>query len=138
MRTLVLSLTLTLACASSSSPPPEPVAVSTQQGAEQPAPTTSAPADVPEVPSRQVIGRTLAALGDRVAACVTSPGPRGQVQVAVEIVSDGSVRDVQLSPNFAGTSEGGCIVDVLRSAYFGPFQRATYRVQYPYRVRVEN
>ena len=85
-----------------------------------------------------MIGRTLRALNSRVAACVTSPGPRDQVQVAVEIVSDGSVRDVQVSPNFAGTSEGDCIADVLRSANFGPFQRATYRVQYPYRVRVEN
>jgi hypothetical protein len=138
MRVLVLSLTLTLACSRSSSPPPEPVAVSSQQGGEQPAPSTSAPADVPEVPSREVIAQTLRALNARVAACVTSPGPRDQVQVAVTLVSDGSVRDAQVSPNFAGTSEGDCIVDVLRSAYFGPFQRATYRVQFPYRVRVEN
>lgn len=138
MHRLVLCLTMLVACASSSSPSPEPVAVSSQ-GDEQPTtPTANAPAtDVPEVPSREVIGRTLSALRVYVAACVTSPGQRDVVSVTVEIVSDGSVRDVQLSPNFAGTAEGDCIVNVLRSAYFGPFQRETYRVNFPYRVRVE-
>jgi hypothetical protein len=137
MRKLVFSVALTLACASSSSPPPEPVAVASQ-GDERSTPPTTSSTEVPEVPSRDVIARTLRALHAQVAACVTSPGPRDEVRVRVEIVSDGSVRDVQLSPNFAGSSEGGCIVDILRSADFGPFRRETYSVIFPYRVRVEN
>ena len=65
------------------------------------------------------------------------PGLCDEVSVAVEIASDGSVRDVQLSPAIADRRTK---LHRQRASKreLQAFPRETYRVNYPYRVRAAN
>ena len=85
------------------------------------APPTPPPAEAVPANQRSPLNRgaALAALGSSgaaAAACKRSDGPRGSGSANVTFSPDGSVKSVSVSPPFAGTAVGQCVVNAFRGA----------------------
>jgi serine/threonine-protein kinase len=95
--------------------------------ANVPATTTSTPpADVVPVDQRAPLNRgaALAALGSAASAataCKREGGPSGTGSASVTFSPDGPVKSVTVSPPFAGTAVGQCVLAVFRGAHVPPF-----------------
>jgi hypothetical protein len=91
--------------------------------------TTAPPAPAEVVPppdQRSPLNRgaALAALGSAAsaaAACKRVDGPSGSGSASVTFSPDGPVKSVSVSPPFAGTAVGQCIVSAFRGAHVPPF-----------------
>jgi len=91
--------------------------------------------DAPETPTRTDVQAAMNAVSGAVSAC----GRGGTVTVSVEFGSDGRVRDATArgsvgGADIAGTDIERCIVAAARTAVLPIFRRATYRVNYPFRL----
>ena len=91
--------------------------------------------DTPETPGRADIQTALNAVTGAVRAC----GRGGLVTVSFEFGSDGRVRAATArgsvgGADIAGTDIERCIVAAARTAVLPIFRRATYRVNYPFRL----
>ena len=95
--------------------------------APAPPPTaTTPPAEVVPPDQRAPLkrGAALAALGSAAAAataCKREGGPSGSGSASVTFSPDGPVKSVSISPPFAGTTVGQCVVSAFRSAHVPPF-----------------
>ncbi|MEI9950161.1 MAG: serine/threonine-protein kinase [Pseudomonadota bacterium] len=87
---------------------------------------TAAPAVVVPPDQRSPLNRgaALAALGSAAsaaAACKREGGPSGSGSANVTFSPDGPAKAVSVSPPFAGTPVGQCVVTVFRGAHVPPF-----------------
>ncbi len=88
--------------------------------------TTTSPAEVVPPDQRAPLNRgaALAALGSAAAAaaaCKRADGPSGSGSASVTFSPDGPVKSVSVSPPFAGTSVGQCVVGAFRGVHVPPF-----------------
>ncbi|MEI9947440.1 MAG: hypothetical protein WDO74_00250 [Pseudomonadota bacterium] len=89
-----------------------------------------APASAPSAPllpsDRSPLNRgaALAALGSAAsaaAACKRADGPSGSGSASVTFSPEGPVKSVSVSPPFAGTAVGQCVIGAFRGAHVPPF-----------------
>ena len=95
-------------------------------------PTAADGNDLPERPTRSQITTVLSALNGPVRFCAN--GRTGTAPVMIEIGNDGLVRSARVTGEFAETTEGRCIEDVVRRARFPAFRAPEVRLIYPFVV----
>ena len=59
----------------------------------------------------------------------------GKADLAIEIVSDGTVKSVKLSGDFLDTPTGDCIVAAVKATTFPPFRNPSVKITYPFILR---
>ena len=87
--------------------------------------------ELPLNPSREAVGQTLRDVSPRASEC-----GRGQLGVATArlvFLSSGEVGEVSVSGVPPEVAE--CVAAAARQAWVPPFQRATFNVNFPFRVR---
>ena len=109
--------------------------------ANVPTTTTSAPpAEVVPPDQRAPLNRgaALAALGaaasTATASCKREGGPSGSGSARVTFSPDGNVKSVTVSPPFAGTGVGQCVLGVFRGAHVPPFSGSTITLPKSFRI----
>lgn len=88
---------------------------------------------LPETPSRTDVRKALTALMPRLRTCAV--GQTGMVTATIVVGGDGSVANASLSGPFSGSPVGECMTEVVKQAKFPAFERATFRVSYPFFIR---
>jgi serine/threonine-protein kinase len=120
-------------------PAPEPAA------APEPAPPTEAPkpaepaAPLPPPGERAPLNRgaAMAALSSAASAamaCKRPDGPTGSGTANVTFSPDGPVKAVSVSPPFAGTPVGQCVVNAFRGAHVPPFSGSSFTLPKSFQI----
>ncbi|HKO51772.1 MAG TPA: hypothetical protein VJV79_28875, partial [Polyangiaceae bacterium] len=82
-------------------------------------------------------GAALAALGSAAsaaAACKRADGPHGPGSASVTFSPDGPVKSVSVSPPFAGTAVGQCVISAFRGAHVPPFSGSSITLPKSFRI----
>lgn len=111
--------------ASSVAPPP---------GAPPPAPPPPTGPQLPEVPSRDDIVRTLGPLEARLEACVPTVDATVTFRLRIR-GTDGRVAEAETTGDLAGSDEAGCMEGYLMGARFPRFTRPELEIRYPFALR---
>lgn len=115
----------------------EPASIEQLLEGATPRDTTPAPApreaDLPAIPSRDDVDRALEPVRGAVRACAQAAHGIASVRITVA-GSSGRVTSAVVEGDLAGTPTGSCVARAVRGAEFHPFQRATFTVQYPFRI----
>ncbi|MDP3278223.1 MAG: hypothetical protein Q8Q09_23755 [Deltaproteobacteria bacterium] len=94
--------------------------------------SASASGPTPESPGRSDVLGAMSRVSVPVRACAN--GQTGIATVQVTFASSGRVTTAEVGPPFAGTPTGSCIARAVRSATVPAFTRATFQVNYPFRL----
>jgi hypothetical protein len=112
-------------------PPPDPVAAGS-------APEPSA---APAVPTADHLplnrGAALSALGSAAAAagsCKRPEGPAGPGSASVTFSPNGAVKSLAVSPPFAGTAVGQCVLNAFRGAHVPAFTGSSITLQKSFQI----
>ncbi len=111
---------------------PQAQRASSNARTEGPRSTNATQAPLPETPGRAEIMNAMLALRPNVEACNAGPG-----QARVVFVFDGPTGNLisaSVVGSLAGTPIGACIEDAVRGARLSPFRRATFDVDFPFRL----
>jgi len=109
--------------------------------ANVPATTTSTPpAEVVPADQRAPFNRgaALAALGSAASAataCKRDGGPSGAGSASVTFSPEGAVKSVAVSPPFAGTAVGQCVIGAFRGAHVPPFSGSSLTLPKSFQIR---
>ncbi len=87
--------------------------------------------NLPQQPGRDDVGRALRGVSGRVASC--GNGTSGVANAAITFANSGRVRSVRVTG--VPPAVQSCVARTVRSARVSPFQRATFNVNFPFRVR---
>ncbi len=68
-------------------------------------------------------------------ACFATYGVPGKADLKVEIMNDGTVKDVELRGDFADTPTGDCIVKAVKKTTYPKFKRASMTIPWPVILR---
>ncbi len=90
-------------------------------------------ANLPETPPRSAVLSALQSVSGRVRAC--GGGQHGVAKTAITFAgSTGRVRSARVTGQFAGTPVAKCVTRAVRSARVPKFKRASFPVNFPYRL----
>ena len=92
-----------------------------------------ADSSLPQTPGRDDVIAAMNRVQPAVAAC--GGGQHGTATVAIVVAgTTGRVTNATVSGQFSGTPVGSCIARAVRGATFPRFQRASFTVNYPFRI----
>ncbi|HWZ92634.1 MAG TPA: hypothetical protein VNW92_27395, partial [Polyangiaceae bacterium] len=115
---------------SAAPPPPPPAAPEVAPPPDPPKPAEPAPV-LPPPDQRAPLNRgaavaALSSAASAAMACKRSDGPTGSGTATVTFSPDGPVKSVSVSPPFAGTPVGQCVVNAFRGAHVPPFSGSSF------------
>ena len=94
----------------------------------------AAPAsNLPETPSRDDVLAAMRGVESAVQACGRAEGVTGKAEVQLEVASSGKVSSADVSG--VSDSVGACIQRAVRSAKFPKFEKPSFAVKFPYRLK---
>ncbi len=93
--------------------------------------TASMASNLPQQPSRDDVRRALGGISGRVASC--GNGTSGVANAAITFASSGRVRSVRVTG--VPPAVQSCVARTVRGARVPPFQRSSFNVNFPFRVR---
>jgi len=105
--------------------------VAAPTSASAPGTASAAPA-IPARPSRSEVARALRSVASAVDACTANVGA---ATIRITVANDGSVSAASATGEYAGTSEGACMAQAVRSARFALFTDSSLVVSYPFSLR---
>ena len=110
-----------------------PTAVAVRREPEPPAPPAPTGPTLPETPTRDDIVRSLAPFQPRLESC--APSISGTVLFRMVLLGErGTVREVELVGEHAGSDEAGCMEAHLMGAHFPHFSRPELEIRYPFQL----